>query len=642
MTQSRHTKSASASFRAHLAVILAFASLAIAATYPLILHFTTAIAGRASDHEEAAFAWNLWWTRHALLDLQQSPFFTDYIFYPFTVDLRLHTFAPLYGVLSIPFQFILDVGGALNSLVLLTITLNGYTTYLLARHVVSRDRPALIAGTLVALGPALTFHLRAGKPSFASVWTVALSLLFITRLAAHYRWRDAAGLGLALLAALLLDFQILMYTGLWVALYGGYLIIRRSDLVLNKRFVAGALLALGLVAIPFWLVFYHVLVSAAASGYPVPTARDTLDYSLYATLFVTPWFVRSTFGGILPMFILSTLAVLHRTWQGKFWLAGGLVFLVLSLGIVLQPTALPLPFAALRTLPGMAQFRTPYRFTIPATLGLAVAAAGGWAYWQDRLVPARWRSAATLVLIGLVLIDSRSIAPFALQRYPDVDVYSRLAGRPGDFTILEVPVGVRSGTDVFGAGDFLQFYQTIHGKPMINGMVARVPRRVFDYYRSSPSLRLLAGESVAVEPSVRREFADRLNELDVGYVIVHPGMLEPVALARVEALLAGEPTLTRTEATPGVWVYAVFSTKCGISKDEGWRLRNHRPHCHTAVGRLCRGGPVDVSRRTAARPFTPFYPHHGTACHARSPPSPRDGTSRPRHRWRYNRRQHRW
>lgn len=542
------------------AILGFFVILGVALTYPLLVEFTSAIIGRGSDHEEAIFAWNLWWTRHALLELGQNPLWTDYVFQPFTLDLRLHTFALLYGLISIPMQPFLGVGGSLNAMILLTIALNGYTVFLLGRHLLQDDRAALVAGAIVAVNPTLTFHLRAGKPSFAAIWPLALALLFLSRLATSRRRRDALGLGLALLSALLIDFQILLYASLWLALYGAYLVLRRPPLLSDRRFVAGLILALILVGAPFLLLFYPALVAAAAHGYPIPTARDTLVYSLQVKHFLWPSFLRLTFGLSLPLLVIATLVTLARTRKPLFWLTGAVCFLVLSLGIALQPTGVPLPFALLRKVPGLAQFRTPYRFTIPATLGLALAAAGAWSYWRSRFSAASWNRrwlVLTAVFLGLLVLDSRAVAPFVPQSYPVAPIYRQISRQPGDFTVLEVPLGVRSGTDVLGYGDFLQYYQTVHQKRTVNGMVARVPRVYFETYRRWPSFLILAGQPVPDGVDVNADLSRRLQSLRVGYVIVHPEMLEEPALARIEALLARQPGLTPVGESSELRVYRV-------------------------------------------------------------------------------------
>ena len=62
---------------------------------------------------------------HALVHLRRSPFVTDYLFAPFDVDLRLHTFGALYGFLSIPITILGSPVLALNLQIFGTIALNG-------------------------------------------------------------------------------------------------------------------------------------------------------------------------------------------------------------------------------------------------------------------------------------------------------------------------------------------------------------------------------------------------------------------------------------------------------------------------------------------------------------------------------------
>jgi hypothetical protein len=76
--------------------------------------------------------------------------------------------------------------------------------------------------------------------------------------------------------------------------------------------------------------------------------------------------------------------------------------------------------------------------------------------------------------LGLALHDD----PLHVQSYPDYAFYHRIAAEPGDYALLEVPFGVRSGFERIGqGGEVLQYYQHIHGKPLLNAMIARVPRQ---------------------------------------------------------------------------------------------------------------------------------------------------------------------
>ena len=541
--------------------------LSILIASPLTARLLTDLPGTATDHDVISFVWNLWWTRHALIDLGQSPFTTEMVFAPFRIDLRLHTYSLLHGLVSIPLQSVFGVIGAFNLVVIATLAGNAYTTFLLARAV-ARDltgmpwplAPALIAATTACLSPSILFHLRVGRPSFGSIWPIALALLFVIRLSEGRGWRYAVGLGVSLIAAMLLDYQILLFGMAWVAIVAvaalcfspRWRTVSRGSLLM--RIAVGVAIA----GVPFAALFLPALLGAEAAGYPVPTAEDTRGYSLRVQDFLSPWFLRATFGVVLTLSTVTValVALLRREWN--FWLVGAVVFLLLSLGVVLQPTELPLPFAFLRELPGLGQFRTPYRFAIPASLGLALATGVTLAEWWDGPFVRILRRSFALMVMVMAVIDALIVSPFAAQQPASVGAYSQIAASSHEGLVLEVPLGVRSGTDQFGQGETLQFYQMVHGRPIINAMIARVPRKVFDYYRASPALRLLTGEPVDVsDDEVDRDFAKQLNTLGAAFVVVHFDMLTGESRTRILAALDRQPALELVDETGSVRLYEV-------------------------------------------------------------------------------------
>jgi hypothetical protein len=103
-----------------VAAFIAYLAVAVFLTFPLVTSPGTYFPGNPGDNDVFGFIWNNWWVSHAIASLHQSPF-TDCLFAPFDVDLRLHTFGALYGVLSIPATI---AGGpvlALNQQVFATI-----------------------------------------------------------------------------------------------------------------------------------------------------------------------------------------------------------------------------------------------------------------------------------------------------------------------------------------------------------------------------------------------------------------------------------------------------------------------------------------------------------------------------------------
>ncbi|MBZ5590481.1 MAG: hypothetical protein LAO05_18170 [Acidobacteriia bacterium] len=532
-----------------------FLALAVAFTWPRVLHLRTVVPATKHDADVATYVWNFWWVRHAVVELRTSPLLTDRIIAPFGADLRLHTLGLLDALVAIPFAGWLGPVGSLNASIVLTMALNGLCAFLLARRVLGSGSAALLAGVLVEVSPTSGFHLTVGRPFLGSVWVIALALLFLLRLADGKQWRDAIGFGAALLAALLMDFQVVLFASLWVGVLAVWLLATRHSDLLGRRFLtragAGSLVAL----VPFASIWLEALLTARTKGFPVPSVADTLPYSMSITDVLTPEIAHATFGLIPPLLALVAIGLAFRDRTARVWLVGGLFFSILVLGAYLRPTGIPLPFLGLHWLPGLDQFRTPYRFAVPASLGISIAGAQVLGVLVARLQPAWLRLAALALAVLCLFADARIQSwppkPFPGQRYPTPAVYEAIAADPHDGLVLEVPVGFRSGIERFGPefADILVYHQIVHGKRLINGMVARLPSSIFAFYRGSPALRVLAGEALPVDQGARADFDAKTAALDVRWIVVHRDMIDAATAARVEALIGGHPGFKPMEAT---------------------------------------------------------------------------------------------
>jgi hypothetical protein len=81
-------------FAAHAAAGVGFLLLAIAISWPLARHLTTAVPG-GGPGDNLTFLWNFWWMRHALASKTADVLQTSFLFYPFGTSLALDTFTPL-------------------------------------------------------------------------------------------------------------------------------------------------------------------------------------------------------------------------------------------------------------------------------------------------------------------------------------------------------------------------------------------------------------------------------------------------------------------------------------------------------------------------------------------------------------------
>ena len=145
--------------------------------------------------------------------------------------------------------------------------------------------------------------------------------------------------------------------------------------------------------------------------------------------------------------------------------------------------------------------------------------------------------------------------PFLTQTYPAYDTYHRLALEPARGTLVEVPLGVRSGLDRIGQGaEVLEVYQSVHGKPLINAMIARLPAQVFAAYRAEPAAMFLAGEtqSASVE-----ELSSLLSWVGAGHVLLHRDLVEPLRADALQAYLDAAPDLERAAVEGDLVLYRV-------------------------------------------------------------------------------------
>ncbi|MFZ2358938.1 MAG: hypothetical protein WA040_06305 [Anaerolineae bacterium] len=118
--------------RRHVGMLLVYALLALALTWPLARQVGTAIPGDSFDGWQNV--WNLWWMREAWLVQHSSAYFTSLLHYPTGVDLRFQTMAPFNGLATLSIQLSAGLLPAYNAAVLLSFVLGGYGAYLLALY----------------------------------------------------------------------------------------------------------------------------------------------------------------------------------------------------------------------------------------------------------------------------------------------------------------------------------------------------------------------------------------------------------------------------------------------------------------------------------------------------------------------------
>jgi hypothetical protein len=249
--------------------------------------------------------------------------------------------------------------------------------------------------------------------------------------------------------------------------------------------------------------------------------------------------------------VLSALAIIRqRTREVRFWALALGIFLVLSLGPVLQVNgaalripsvipyignaAVPLPYYLLMHLPVFSIARVPSRWDIMVMLCVSVLSGYGLqdlvsrSHSSGRRV--RKENLLCLAVAGLILFEFLSVPyPTATTAVPAF--YQKLGTDPQDYAVFEVVP--RSTAQIM-------YYQTLHHKQLVNGYVSREPPGSLHFIETEPVVHLLyhiqgtqpgnvAVNTTSLDPSV-------LSHYNIKYVIVHRENLTQQQINLVQAL----------------------------------------------------------------------------------------------------------
>jgi len=603
-----------------LAALVGYIFLALAFTWPLVLHLDSHLTGPVGG-DTGVYVWNQWVFRHEVLN-ERLPLFTQEIFsFSQPANLSLHNYTIFQDLLALPLLGHLGVVTTFNVVYLMMIVITGYATFRLAFHVTRRPFESWLAGalfswspylvtrgmghfSLVAAAPLPVFALllldRDGRASvrnavalgatvcwaattdpYYAVYCVMLGCLFVASQAIHIA-RDPSQPStvprtLDVLLACVAGFAVsLVMSGGWqisvlgrrVSTHGLYtpmLLLtvlavvraawpyRRAALSIDRteilRFVRIASVAVPVSVLILSPVLYAVGVRIMDNGFessPIrwrssPPGVDLVSFFLpnpnhpFAPEAIRAWltprpdqYIENVASIPLVALIVIGVAIGARWRPSRIWLAVTAAFGLLALGPFVHVagfnTHIPGPWAFARYIPIIGLARTPARVSIVVMLGVSMLFAAALSHLSDR-----WPRRRRLLLsaMTLALLFELSPVPRPLYSASVPAFYTRVALDPRDVTLMELPVGVRDGTS--SVGDFTarsQFFQTVHGKPLVGGYLSRVSRKRIAQLRQDPLLDALitlseGGNLDAVREAALVERGDEfIRRGRLGYVVI--------------------------------------------------------------------------------------------------------------------------
>jgi hypothetical protein len=557
-----------------LLVVTLYAVLTLILTYPLLTHFNTHVLGTDIwAFDEYTFIWNTWWFRYSLLNLHSNPLFSSYIFYPLGISLVIYTYNLFNALFSLPLQAFISLPVIANLMNVFAFTFSGYGTYLLLRYLLRLDRDeqivstlplecaAFIGGLVYAFSSYHFVYAALGHNEMVTTQWLPLYVLFLTKSLHERRWRNAVLAGVFAALAMLCDMLFGVFLAFLTVVVFGFAGRRRvASLHFAKQLGVLALTFLvvyGAVAYPifrdFWRGEYAMegwgnsdKLVVDLFGFITPTALHPVFGSGWTQELVAVREGTARFADVNTVFVgwvvlLLALFAGVRYWgRLKAWTLGALASAVLAMGPLLHINGqstfdlggllvnVPLPFIVLHYIPLVNANRVPHRFS--AVLMLCLAVLVGFAAYaiMHRLKGKTVVLGASAALSALFLFEHLSVPmPLTDARVPAW--YYTLAHEPGDFSVLEFPLGWRNSFGVFGAERTqAQYYQVVHHKRLPSGNISRNPPFKFDYFRRVSIFDSMARIELYEEVDPARVEQDRLsvNDLiyffDIRYLVFQP------------------------------------------------------------------------------------------------------------------------
>jgi hypothetical protein len=452
-------------------------------------HLDAALIGPPEDNMQ-----DLWSTWYAAVGRQPGQFFrTDLLRFPEGTSLHLHAFA-YPKVVAIALLTSL-VGSDLSTLVLLqnlsvliSFPLAGTGAFYLARHLTGSSAGALLGGFAFAFNPSHVAHAmhHAGVASIEFIPPFALCYLLATER------RSPAFLGLAIafyaLAALSCWYYLVYLAG-FILFHSLYTAARAGRWADRWQLIPAITCPVAVTAI---LAPLLVPMTRAAAGIaPASTGGSGIYAADLAGLVAFPRFhalapladglyrhfngndwESTVYLGFANLALLAWACLRRQARRAPmltYPLCGIAVFCLLAAGGRLQAlgfTTLPLPGAALSSLPILSLMQAPARAIVLAYLFLAVAVAEAVrlaAQHRQRLA-----RAALAVLTALAVLDYAPARALALTPVSCPAGLGLIRDDPETgFGVLDLP------PHGYAERNFYMLQQVCHGRPLVLGNTSR-------------------------------------------------------------------------------------------------------------------------------------------------------------------------
>lgn len=448
--------------------------------------------------------WDQWWFGRLVSDGLSIDHTRD-LFYPTGLDLTYHSVSWSIVALARLVAPLLSETGAYNLTILGAVFLTAYGGYLLIRPMVEHRAAAWLGGAVYSFAPYHVAH-TGGHPDLVHLAPIPIAVLLFIRALSDANLQAALGTAVMLAIAAFTGLYILDFALITLAPLFVYLALEQRRWRTERFWTSVAVLGIaGAAALAPRLA--TVLRSPDALASAIEEKYEAADKQTDLLSFAIPSHFNPIFapyvGDIAARFKMNqkwpaylglvplALTLSALTWKGRrrltgLWLAIGLLFVVLSLGPVLRFNGqvysdLTLPAAYVAWFPPIRAVARPDYFVLGLLLPLAVCAARGFDRWLAALGHHSRAKAALAIGVSLLLLfeywnGEYPGMPASVSRF-----YTQLASEDGEFAIIDLPMGRENSKEYV-------YFQTVHHRPIVEGLSARTPPEAYRYIDANPLL----------------------------------------------------------------------------------------------------------------------------------------------------------
>jgi hypothetical protein len=543
----------------NILIFILFITISIIFTFPLILHLKDKLPGWEMD--SLNYLWNIdtFWFE---LFKGNNPFFTQRIFYPLGTNLLFHTYAPFISLLGLFFlnKLVLYI----NLLILISLGLAAFNTFLLTHYLTKNYIASVIAGLFYGFCPIMISYIWSQHYYFLFASSLMpLGILFLIKLLSEGKK----------LLSLIIIFWIMFFIDYYTTIIflilclvvaisfllkknNNFIEIFRKNTFKYLKIILLSLIIPGSVYLFIFTKtsrnypnisqpnnFYPGYCNANLLGYVTPSHFNPVLKNFNQLInkkydFNLNYDTPSYFLGWITLLVLIYLIIKNRkNWAVITFIIYGLIIFLLSFGLNLKIGKAIyysnyLPFNFFNKLPFMNLVDCPLRFPVGINLAISVILALGISkYLMNKRTKHKLFTVFIFIIIFFIEYGSHNMPIHSLE-IPSV--YKVVKESSNQKSVLELPSGITESKGGFGydwsinALHLKQLYwQIYYKKPRVGGYTSRLSSYQYDYYKTTPVISDLFQMTNLNGKWPNKIFGDLeikdfINKFNIGFVVLSP------------------------------------------------------------------------------------------------------------------------